>query len=695
MQSHTSATKITEESGILLPQRKAPDKIPPLVVVCDFETTVYEGQTSTEVWAAACVPLHSEEVLIFHSIGDWFDHISRQKRNVVCYFHNLKFDGEFILSYLMNNPLFSLAYDYGYIGIVDGDFRERRDMQSMTFRYSISDRGQWYGITIKVGKFYIDIRDSLKLLPMSVERIGEGFKTKHRKLSMEYTGRRYAGCEITDEEKKYIRNDVLVVKEAMEVMYAEGHRKTTIGSCCLAEFKHLSYLDDKKQWEKQYPNLYEYELDEKEFGATSAGAYIRLSYRGGWCYLVKGRENRMAYNGVTADVNSLYPSMMHSESGNRYPVGKPHFWKGDIPYDALHYDRYYFVRIRTEFRLKPGKLPCIQLKSNPLYDPTEWLETSDVKSLVDGRYSCFIEDAITGDVRRTWVEMVLTMTDYQLIQEHYDLIGLEIMDGCWFETKKGIFDDYIDKYKALKIKSKGARREIAKLFLNNLYGKMAMNTDSSFKYAELDPDGALRFLEVPQYKKAPGYIPIGSAITSYARNFTIRAAQKNYYGKNRPGFIYADTDSIHCDLRPEELKGIKADPAAFCCWKLEASWDHALFVRQKTYLEHIVAENLEPIENPYYSVKCAGMPKPCKDLFILATNPETRRRMMEDNDFFVEVVDKYGETGAAFLIREQLKLTDFKIGLVIPTGKLMPKHIPGGILLVDSPYCMRKKLIYS
>lgn len=35
-----------------------------------------------------------------------------------------------------------------------------------------------------------------------------------------------------------------------------------------------------------------------------------------------------------------------------------------------------------------------------------------------------------------------------------------------------------------------------------------------------------------------------------------------------------------------------------------------------------------------------------------------------------------------------LKLTDFKRGLVLP-GKLIPKRIPGGVLLTDVPYEMR------
>ena len=108
-------------------------------------------------------------------------------------------------------------------------------MPNNTFTYSISSMGLWYKIVIKHRDKSIERRDSLKLLPFTVERIGKSFKTKHQKLEMEYTGLRYAGCEIAPEEKKYIANDVLVVEEALDIMFKEGHKKLTIGSCCLAE----------------------------------------------------------------------------------------------------------------------------------------------------------------------------------------------------------------------------------------------------------------------------------------------------------------------------------------------------------------------------------------------------------------------------------------------------------------------------
>lgn len=640
---------------------------------CDFETTVYQGQVNTEVWASASVELNTEDVNIFHSIGEQFDYFVSLKSHIVAYYHNLKFDGAFWLSYLLIDLGFKQAYEKLNDNGTDVEWLKEKYMENNSFKYSISDKGMWYSIIIKVNGYFIEIRDSLKLLPFSVKRIGQSFKTKHQKLDMEYTGFRYAGCEITSEEQEYIKNDVLVIKEALEIMFNEGHNKLTIGACCLEEYKASQ---GKEDYEILHPNIYDIWLDEKKHKYTNAGDWVRKSYRGGWCYLCKGKSNKIYYNGTTADVNSLYPSVMSSESGNKYPVGKPCFWTGNfIPDEALHENRYFFVRIKTRFYLKEGKLPFIQIKGNLLYKGTEALETSDVYDKKTDKYYDKYYDK-DGNLRDTRVELTLTMTDYKLILEHYELVDFEILDGCWFYALVGIFDRYIEKYKKIKLESKGAKRELAKLFLNNLYGKMASSTDSSFKVAYIKEDKSIGFISVIQKGKKPGYIPIGSAITSYARDFTIRAAQMNYHGTNERGFIYADTDSIHCDLEPHEIVGIKVHDKNFCCWKLESCWDTAIFTRQKTYIEHVTHEECEPIEKPYYNIKCAGMPKKCKDLFELSMNGYEEK---ED--------DKYTEHERKFL-RTKRELTDFKVGLCVP-GKLRPKRIRGGVLLVETPYEMR------
>ena len=640
--------------------------------VGDFETTVYEGQKHTEVWASAIVELNSEDVKIFKSIDETFEYLSVMKDNVIVYYHNLKFDGSFWLSYLLVDRNFKQAYNKTGERINDVEWQQEKEMKNNTFKYSISDKGQFYTIIIKVNNKFIEIRDSLKLLPFSVKKIGKSFETKHKKLDMEYTGFRYSGCEITLEEQEYIKNDVLVVKEALEIMYNEGHNKLTIGSCCLEEYKKLIGKDDYTMY---FPNLTEIELDKDTYGSFNAEEYIRKSYRGGWCYVVKGKENKIYENGVTADVNSLYPSVMSSESGNRYPVGKPYFWKGNyIDEEALKTNRYFFIRIKTRFYIKKNKLPFIQVKGNLLYNGREMLETSDIYDAETDTYCKEILD-FNGNLVSTRVELTLTMTDYYLLKEHYDLVDFEILDGVWFYTEIGIFDRYIEKYKKIKTVSTGAKRELAKLFLNNLYGKMATSTDSSFKVAYVKEDKSIGFLPVLANDKKPVYIPIGSAITSYARNFTIRTAQKNYYGVDKRGFIYADTDSIHCDLDVSELKDVPVHDSDFCHWKLEALWDKAIFVRAKTYIEHVTHENLKPVE-PYNNIKCAGMPQKCKDLLNLSLEGYTE----EEYEALKDVEKKFVKTKRTF--------KDFKRGLIVPS-KLRPKRINGGIILCDTTYEMR------
>lgn len=633
------------------------------ILVGDFETTVYEGQTETEVWASALVPLNTEDVVIHNSIEETFKYLKKLNANVVVYYHNLKFDGEFWLSFLYNKSGLKEARN---LTVKDEfAFQQDKHMYNGTFKYTISAKGQWYSIKIKHRGHIIEIRDSLKLLPFSVAVIGESFNTKHKKLEMVYEGVRYSGCEITPEEREYIKNDVLVVKEALEFMFLEGHNKLTIGACCVSEFKKTIGVDDMQVF---FPDLSKIELN-GEHGSDNADQYIRRSYKGAWCYVVPEKAGKIYYKGLTADVNSLYPSVMHSDSGNYYPVGTPHFWAGNNIPEKCN-GKYFFVRIKTRFYLKEGYLPCIQIKGNHLYNPTEWLKTSDVWDNKTEKYydKYYSPD---GELHDTRVEMTLTCTDYQLIKEHYDLIDFEILDGAWFFQEIGLFDNYINIYREKKMNSKGAMRTLAKLFLNNLYGKFATSSDSSFKRAELE-NGVIKYSIITENNKDVLFIPVGSAITSYAREFTIRTAQKNYHGVDKSGFIYADTDSIHCDIDESELIDVPTHPNAFNHWSIECNWDIAIFHRQKTYVEHIVKEDGENVE-PHYKITCAGMPKYCKELLV--------------HSFEGTLPEKCTEEEKDFVLTER-DIRSFTTGLVVPS-KLRPKRLRGGIVLEKTDFTMR------
>ena len=378
---------------------------------------------------------------------------------------------------------------------------------------------------------------------------------------------------------------------------------------------------------------------------------------------------------------------MSGESGNYYPVGYPRFWTGSqIPEKALEKNRYFFIRIRTRFYLKKGYLPFIQVKGNWLYGVNECLETSDYYDRKSGTYHRWLIDA-DGKKVSTAVELTLTCTDYYRLLKHYDVEDFEILDGCYFNTLQGIFDEYIDKYRKMKMENKGALRAIAKLFLNSLYGRMATSDNSGFKVAYMKTDDLLSYIPITQHDKSPVYIPVGSAITSYARDFTITAAQKNYYGVDKPGFIYADTDSIHCDIPVEKVRGIKIHDKDFLCWKVETYWDDAIFERQKTYIEHVTHEDMEPVDEPYYNIKCAGMPDRCKKLFEWS---------LTGKEFTQEDIEELTPEEIEFLIADdgstiRRTMDNFTVGLQVPS-KLIAKRMPGGIVLQNSYFTMRGKV---
>ena len=625
----------------------------------DFETTVYSGQDHTEVWAAAMVEIGSEDVLLTNSIQSFFAPIFTmlKKENVKLYFHNLKFDGSFIMDYFLRD----LKLQQAYYQETPGDkfsvkWYKDSAMLDKSFKYMITDMGQWYMIQARIHNHWLMIVDSFKLLPFSLASIGESFGTKHQKLSIEYEGIRAAGEEIKPEEQEYIKNDVLVLKEALEIMFAEGHQKLTIGSCCMEEYKKLMGYDFKEF----FPDISSIVLDKAKYGSENADSYIRKAYRGGWCYVAKGKEGKRFTDGITLDVNSLYPSVMSKESGNEYPYGDPVFWSGDyIPDQAQKEHRYFFIRFKSRFRLKPGKLPTIQIKTSALYKKNEYLESSRIR--VNGELFAAVrmgEKIITDQVILT-----LTCTDYKLFLEQYEVWDMEILDGCWFYTHPSLFDGYIEKYRKIKQESTGAIRTLAKLYLNNLYGKMATGTDSSFKIAYVKDDETIGFYTVPEFDKKLIYIPAGAAVTAYAREFTIRAAQANYYGPDKPGFIYADTDSIHCDLPLDQVKNVRLHDSDFLAWKCEAHWKRGIFLRQKTYIE----------TGDETSVTACGMGKRCKELIAgqISGDPVEPRNPEEEK-----------------FLSEFHSMEDFKIGLNVPSN-LKQKRIKGGVVLMEDYFQIR------
>lgn len=514
----------------------------------DFETTT--NPADCRVWAWAIQEIGTEEWLHGTDMDSFMLEL-KKRGNGEYYFHNLKFDGDFIISWLFQN---------GYEHV------QTRKVGTKQFSTLISDKGAFYKLTIGFysGKkvCHAHIYDSLKLIPFSVEKIAKDFQLPIQKGNIDYDVIRSVGHKLTEIEKRYLHNDVNIMARALSIFKSQGLNGITIGSNALNFYKQQI---GKKVFDRRFPKL-------------GYDQYIRNAYKGGWTYLKNGKAAKIIGNGIVLDVNSLYPFVMAS---CKLPYGHGIYYKGK--YEKDKYYNLYVQTIRCEFKLKEGYLPTIQLKNSAIFKPTEYLESSQGET----------------------VALTLTNVDLELFLEHYHVYNLEYIDGYKFKSSSTMFKEYVDYWMAVKVQAEKdgnmALRAIAKLYLNNLYGKFAKNPRQGSKIPYFK-DGVVKYQILPPEDGDGVYIPVGAFVTSWARNITIRAAQKNY-----DRFVYADTDSLHLE-GTEIPDGLTIDKYELGAWKHESSFKRAKFLRAKCYAEESKGK---------LDIKVAGLPKKARGSITL------------------------------------------------------------------------------
>ena len=389
----------------------------------------------------------------------------------------LKFDGEFIISYLFN---------HGYEHIKD-----RKEKRDKTFTTLISDMGLFYSIEV-----YFEVKgkrskkitfiDSLKIINRAVEEIPKMFGLNIEKLELDYNTPREKGYKLKDYEKDYITNDVKIVALALEVLFKQGMDYMTAGSNALHDFKKTH---SRRKFERMFPQL-NYNVDKD----------MRQAYKGGFTYLNPIYKEKDIGEGVVLDVNSLYPSVMRYEP---MPIGEPFFFEGKYQEDKVY--PLYIQMLTCCFELKKGKIPTIQIKGSH-YIENEYLESSE------------------GEL----ITLVLSSIDLKLFLDQYDVYELTYECGWKFKAMNGIFDEYIDKWIKVKneatISGNKGMRSLAKIALNSLYGKYATSLDIQSKIPYLE-NGIVKYYLSEKEQRNGLYLPIGIFITSYARNKTIRTSQ--------------------------------------------------------------------------------------------------------------------------------------------------------------------------
>ena len=553
----------------------------------DFETTTLEEDCRVWAWATADVVSNA---LSFGNNIESFIAWCKVHPNIKCYFHNLKFDGKFIVSHLLEN---------GWEWIPD-----KSQAGKNTFTTLISDLSQWYSVKLYFEEDkHVEFLDSLKIIPLPVAKIAPAFGLEIGKLELDYQAPREKGHELTDDEKEYISNDVLIVAKALNIMFAQGMTRMTAGSNAFHDYQKM--VGGKRRFRKWFPEP-DYDRDLRDGGC----------YKGGFTAVNPKYAGVEVGEGCSFDVNSLYPSVMAAAHGELLPFGEPIAYEGEyVPDDGYPL---YIQYVEADFTVKPDHIPCLQLKGNRLFGETEYIRDS-------------------GGLQT----MCLTSVDLEMLMEQYDVHDIRHIRGYKFRGSTELFRDYVEKWTEVKTKAtlegnKGLR-QISKLELNSLYGKLATNPVKQSRMPYLDDDGVVKYKLLPEEHAEAVYLPAGAFITSYARAFTIRAAQANY-----ERWLYCDTDSCYL-LGNEPPKDMEVDDVKLGAWKLEHRFTRFKALRAKTYVFE---------EDGELTVHCAGMPARCHGLVT-----------MENFD--------YGKSFA---------------------GKLKPKDVAGGTILVDDVFTIRKEV---
>lgn len=446
--------------------------------VADFETTT--DPNDCRVWGYGLCDISLEpSVTVGTTIDDFMEIISREDCDV--YFHNLKFDGRFILDWL-----FRQGYEH----------TTAKRVRSGEFSTLISSMNQFYSITVTYyNGVTVKFLDSAKKLPMSVEKIAEAFNLDIIKGEIDYHAPRPVDHALTAEEIAYIQNDVLIVARALYRQFQTGMTRMTVGADSLYDFKKGIGV---KYFQRMYPVLPE-----------SMDSEIRQAYRGGFTYPDDRIKGKRVGGGSVYDVNSLYPFIMRERP---LPYGLPDYFPA-MPPDM---DKQFIVSITLAGSVKANHIPCIQIKKSSLFNSREYIRE--------------INEPVT---------LVCTSVDLDLWQRHYDLDILSWNGGYSFRSNTGVFNEFIDKWMQVKKEHTGGLRAIAKLQLNSLYGKFATNPDVTGKVPVFEDD-LVRLVDGEPETRDPVYTAVGCFITAHAREYTISAAQANY-----DTFAYADTDSLH------------------------------------------------------------------------------------------------------------------------------------------------------
>lgn len=571
------------------------------------------------------------------------------------YFHNLSFDGSFIISELWDHVLKTDGQKFKII--------------------RPSNSGTLYEVKFVYKGVPFILRDSLALYNQKLEIIGEnlsdsvvdqkGLKHDYHKLTgqLDYNLIKTGVDDYTAAEKHYFWRDVEILRVLIWRHLKEnvGRKKTLrtikLSASSLAEAYLKQTMNDRTRqliFGKKDRGLFEKMEDYK---------YIRDSYLGGFSHVEKREKDRLIGQGFVIDKNSMYPSQMLARkwpdvTSFRY-IDNNEFWVKMFGNDKGAENLLIAEITWDNFHLKDGQFPTLPRNLSTHGQDIESNKDLESDSLTLTNYDLY------------WFFRNYSITGFKVIRcmafDRYVYDPFKLYIDYWGRKKEHARDDF--------------ERMNAKNYLNRVYGKFGQTpfirtTDvlkNSFGYLEYykDPESAKKseeelFFDKNGQSRAKN-IAIATFVTARARDDLFKTILKVKKSK-KMRYLYSDTDSLHVqiidDVLLDSLIGldfdgrkklyvklldeceIPFDDTKIGKWKIESDFKHAKFLRSKVYTE-------QNYDNSF-SIKIAG----------ITTVGRDRLKM---------ILTAYG-----------WDRFDFKNGgLILPSKQQLP--VKGGVKIVEMP----------
>ncbi len=443
-----------------------------------------------------------------------------KNRILVCYIHNLGYEFQFMRKH------------FEWVNVFSVD--ERKPIKALS-------------------TLGIEFRDSYILSGYSLEKTAENLNNHTiEKLvgDLDYSLIRHEETEVTDEELKYLENDVLIIlyyiNEQLEIYGGKiqnipltntGRVRTFVKDKCYYTENKSKYKSSKGKMRNYREIMERLTLEPEEYEK------LKWSFMGGFTHANAYYTNKVLENVHSVDFTSSYPSVMLSEM---YPMGKGFKpTKEEILKNG--YD-YYLNKFCCLIGVVYTGL------ENKFYHDSY---LSESKCKIKGEKLLNNGRVYKAEVVSTY----LTDIDYWVMSKCYKWESVEIKDLTCYPKGylpkpiiESVLELYQNKTKLKGIKGKEVEYLLSKGMLNSVYGMMVTDIvrdniiyDDEWRTEETD-----KIEEIEKYNNKRSrflFYPWGVWVTAYARrNLWLGILHM------KEDYIYSDTDSIKFMNKEKHIK---------------------------------------------------------------------------------------------------------------------------------------------